>query len=489
MVKVVVESYDPGFKSAEAMGDAYVACMKTAKELNNPSEGRSNTPPDKWGDRFDAMGCAFGGVSAAGGIMSAAKNAVLDQKLQIRIYNRSPYVVVPQSIWFSQPSVDGDGYRTIAFPGPLKPGESGEIDIDVDANISSTYYDNALTEVRFSVVALSGKCISGSVRWENQRGHYNKPHSSRFFDMDYGLTDEDFVYFKKVMINDQHGRNMHFQTITVPEDDGKLFPQFGVSAYTSPVALDKNVTTYINFDITPWEINYAAFLKGGGDPSVEEITFHGQGHGGSHKLGKKVWNQVMRENQGNDNSSRMGPSVVPFGNMASAGASMVTGLIQGARALSQNKKSNCPVNINVKNMTDCTFVLYHWREICNGHHDTSIIPAGEDGNFFLTDDMAAFQQPQVGFYVISPSEDKFRIVLHFENLYNFTLYKVEHYDKNGKLTSYDGKSTGKIHGNQNKWDITGTCFQLPSPSDSQILLACTSANHTTEMEATLTFVN
>lgn len=50
----------------------------------------------------------------------------------------------------------------------------------------------------------------------------------------------------------------------------------------------------------------------------------------------KVWNQVLRDVSDKNLSQNMRgitSAMVPFGNMASTGASMVSGLIQGARAL------------------------------------------------------------------------------------------------------------------------------------------------------------
>merc|ERR1711937_560374 len=255
--------------------------------------------------------------------------------------------------------------------------------------------------------------------------------------------------------------------------------------YSSPIAKTSKVNTHIQLEITPWEIHEEAFVPNTACDLVDATTFLGKGQEPSHTLGKKIWNQILRENQENSSDSRgIASSVIPFGNMASAGASMVTGLIKGARALLQNKKNLCPRNITVKNMTKCTMVIQSYGDCQDGYHESSFIPAGEDSSLMLTDTFDdGCYVACITMYVVGDDEkNDCQINLNFKKEDGFTqLSFVTCNPDNASHSTCDPDTT------PNKYNIKPLIYQVHRPLEDNIVIGCTTANHSEEQELTLTF--
>jgi len=495
MTDTTITAYEAGMVSVRAMTRKYHQCLKKAKELNDPPE-LSRSDGENAGMKFDALGCAFGGVSAAGGIMSGVKSSADERlKLQLHIYNRSPYVVVPYSMTYSGVGEE-DSYRTISFPGPLKPSESGEIEVDCLKNMceggSGSKWRDSYIQLDIAIVSAAGKIIAGYIRWNNISLNLFEPAKCNFGAFE-GLEEGGAVSFIRcsddVDLN-RHNKNMYFQTVITNDN---AYPQFGVAAYSCGIGKSEDENTHVNVDICPWEIHEEAFIFNTHVDSVDKVTHcstYDNMVGSCLPIALKVWNQVLRDVSDKNSSQNMrglASAMVPFGNMASAGASMVSGLIQGARALTRNVKKHIPVQVNVKNMTACTLAIGQYRNMTNAYHETSIIPAGEDGSFMLTDDQTSSGSidPRVGFFFASDDGDDTNIYLSWEKARATTtrLYKVACYDDDGVGDNcvYNGKE------NPDLYCVWSTAFQVPSPKDANIVVSCTSANNTAEQDLTLVF--
>lgn len=494
MPTTTITSYEPGFQSSKMMGRKYHSCLQKAKELNGPSlESRTNG--ENAGMTFDALGCAFGGVSMVGSIMSSAKESQSqNQKLQIHLYNRSPYVIIPQRVNFSGVTITGDAYRTVSIPGPLKPGEQGEFEIDCDKEIrKDKAFDGSEVAVVLSVVSLAGRAICGYTKWKNTGGVYYLPMSSTYGPEDYLHENlKEFLPFTTGM--SRYKQNLYLQSVTTED---KAYPQFAVATTSSPIGQDDNENTHLNLEIVPWEINPEAFVEDetlvlGNTSEVKNI---GSYMGGLKEyavpIGSKIWKQVLRDNADNNPSNTRGvvSAVVPFGNMAQAGAKMVAGLISGARGLTRFQKAKVPINVNVKNMTACTMTIAKFNNCTNGYLESSMIPPGEDGNFLLTDDLVNANHAQVSFF-FSPDDEEdsdSHIVCEWENKAGMCqMWKVKCWNDNEEGS--EAESHGRNADSSNhQWNVESIYFQVPTPKSSNIIVCCTMANNKAEQDLTLTF--
>lgn len=503
MPTTTIGNYEPGFAGSKIMARKFHSCMQKAKELNAPSQ-QSKSNGANAGEMFDTMGCAFGGVGAVGSIMSSVKEAQGEnQKLQIHLLNRSPYVVIPQRLNFDSMEnqvVDRvyDSYRTVSAPGPLKPGEHGEYEVDCDKSIrkDDSSFDGTIIEVLLSVVSLSGRAIVGYTKWQNNNGKFYLPAYSNYGPERVSEHSTDFQKYEEQMT--RFKKNLYVQSVLTNDS---AYPQFGVATSSAAIGQSDEESTHLNFEIFPWEINPEAFVKDEtlALASTSEVKNIGGYNGGLNEyavpIGLKIWNQVLRDladdNPSNTNIRGFASAMVPFGGMAQAGASMLTGLISGARGLVRDKKSKVPINVNVKNMTSCTMAIGRFVQTENGYCDSNLIPPGEDGNFMLTDDLKNTDNAEVSFFFATDDEqdnDDY-IICEWENKDGMCqMYKVQcrDYFLDGSESICHGRN---IDDWNNIWHVESIYFQVPVPKSSNMIVCCTQANNGAEQELALTFAN
>jgi hypothetical protein len=487
-----ITGFTPGFESCRMLARRYHNCLKKAKDLNEASQV-SRSGGENSGMKMDALGCSLGGVGAVGSIMSSAKESQDNtQKLQIHIYNRSPYVIIPQRLKFNDCPYKDDSYRTISMPGPLKPSESGEIEIDCHKDIrkKESSFDGADIHVYFSVVSVSGRAIWGHTQWIIRSGAYLQPWGSDF-GPEAGMQGfKTFEYYTGQTT--RFKKNLYLQGVTTND---RAYPQFGVATSSSPIGQSDSENSHLTLEIVPWEIYPEAFCEGPMLGNCDVVRNIGGVDGGlgphAFAVGSKIWKQVLRDSADNSqkqNTRGFASAVVPFGNLAQGGAKMVAGLISGARGLTRFQKSKIPVNINVKNMTACTMSIASFEQTENGHLESHIIPAGEDGNFLLTDDIDNTEHPEVSFFFATDDSDDndSRITLTWENSGALCrLWKVQCYDDDGNGSELQG--CARKYEDKHIWIVESGYFLVPTPKSANILVCCTSANNKAEQDLTLTF--